>query len=296
MTDRIAMESDDAYVEMLPSLGGAVTAFDLKQDGGRVAVFRRWNGEPDDPRTVSCSPMVPFFNRISGGGFAFDGTFYPIAPNVAHEPVPIHGDGWYTPWQVKEKSLSRVALTLRSTAIPPFDYEATQVAELKGGTLSLQLSVEHCGDKPIPYGIGFHPWFDRTPGVVIHAPVTGVWLEQPPDFPAKPTPEKLPEKWDYNTPHGLPDDFFDNGFAGWSGKGRIEWKDRGVVLDVEADPPTPYLHMYSLDKDCPVFCFEPVTQPFNAYGLPGTPESRGLAVLAKGEKLSLKVHFAAHSR
>ena len=296
MTDRVAMESDEAYVEMLPSLGGAVTAFFLKKNGTRLAAFRRWTGERDNPLSVSCSPMVPWFNRMTGGGFSFDGTFYPIAQTLKSEPLPIHGDGWISPWTVRETSLSRIALTLRSRAVPPFDYEATETATLTGSTLSLELKVKHCGETPIPYGLGFHPWFDRTPGVTIQAPATGVWLEQPPYFPVRPIPERVPEKWDFGAPRPLPDDFVDNGFAGWNGRARIEWADTGMSLDVAAEPPVPYCHLYSPDKDSPFFCFEPVTQPFNAFGLEGAPDTRGLRVLAPGEETAIKVHFRARLR
>lgn len=294
MTDRIAMESDELFVELLPTLGAAVTAFELKNGPDRLPVFRRWSGA-DDRRSVSSSPLVPWFNRISGGGFTF-GAFYPIAPNDPIEPVPIHGDGWYSPWVVAERSLTRVVMTLRSRAIPPFDYEATRTMTLDGPRLTMELAVRHCGTTPIPYGLGEHPWFDRTPGVTIHAPATGAWLVQPPDFPTSPTPDTLPDKWDFNAPRPLPDDFIDNGFAGWNGKARIEWADRGLALDVEADPSTPYYHVYSPDKDSPVFCFEPVTHPFNAYAMPGKPEDNGLRVLAPGEETSLRVHWTAGLR
>ena len=71
--------------------------------------------------------MVPWFNRISGGGFTFGGTFYPIEPNdptgagsaARRRLVVALGGG--------EKKRDSVVLRLRSRAIPPFDYEATQV-------------------------------------------------------------------------------------------------------------------------------------------------------------------------
>ena len=94
MTDRITMETDEAFVELVPRLGGSVTAFDLKKGGERLPILRRWTGESENPRGFASSPMVPWFNRISGGGFTFGGTFYPIEPNDPLEPVPLHGDGW----------------------------------------------------------------------------------------------------------------------------------------------------------------------------------------------------------
>jgi aldose 1-epimerase len=295
VTDRIVLESDGAIVEVLPRLGGSIVAFDLKRGDEKVAIFRRWTGEWENPRALGSSPMVPWFNRISGGGFEFDGAFFPIAPNDPLEPVPIHGDGWLSAWDVAERSRERCVLRLRSATTPPFDYEATQVVSLGGRTLAMRLAVRHLGDAPAPYALGQHPWFVRTPGVTLQATATGVWLEQPPAFPEHPVPASIPREWDFSSPRRLPETFIDNGFAGWDGRARIEWPDRGTAVDIEADGEARYYHVYSLDKDCPIFCFEPVTAPFNALGQPGQPAEKGLRVLARGEETSLDVRYTAQS-
>ena len=103
MADRLSMETDQALVEVVPGLGGAVSAFDLKKGEERLPILRRWTGESENPRAMASNPMVPWFNRISGGGFTFGGTFYPVEPNDPMEPVPLHGDGWFAPWEVVEK-------------------------------------------------------------------------------------------------------------------------------------------------------------------------------------------------
>jgi aldose 1-epimerase len=258
-----------------------------------VPIFRRWPGESRNPRTLSCNPMLPWFNRISGGGISFGGRFYPIARNDPLEPFPLHGDGWISAWNVVEQAPGRVVLRLRSRAIPPFDYEATQIISLAEGTLDIGLTLQHCGEEPLPYGIGQHPWFVRTPGVTLRARASGVWLEQPPAFPQSEQTAVIPEKWDFNTMRPLPDDFIDNGFDGWDGSARIEWTDGGVAVDIESDSDTRYCHVYSLGEDCPIFCFEPVTHPNNAYAKPGGAAANGLRVLAKGETTSLRVRFTA---
>jgi len=295
MPDRIVLETDAAVVEVVPRLGGALAAFDLKKDGERIPILRRWTGESENPRALASSPMLPWFNRISDGGFTFGGKFYPIEPNDPLEPVPLHGDGWTSAWEVTDRKPGRVVLKLRSRAILPFDYEATQTISLADATLEMDLALRHHGTVPIPYGLGQHPWFVRTPGVRIEAKATGMWLEQPPAFPAKTEPAPIPEKWDFNASAPLPDDFIDNGYAGWNGRARIDWTDRGVSLDMEADSGTRYYHVYSLDKDCPVFCFEPVTHPNNALNKPGTPEANGLRVLAPGAATSMRVRLAGKS-
>jgi aldose 1-epimerase len=291
MTERIALESDAAFVEIVPRLGGAISAFDAKRDGDRLPIFRRWTGEWENPRALGSSPIVPWFNRLDGGGFHFREKFFPVAVNDPLEPFPIHGDGWLSPWEMVEHSDGRCILRLRSTKNPPFDYEARQTIALDGRTLSMRLTVRHLGAAPAPYALGQHPWFVRTPDVQLTAPATGAWLTQPPAFPTSPTPDAIPARWDFSMPRALPDDFIDNGFSGWDGRARIAWPGRGVALDIEADAGVRFYHVYSLDKDCPIFCFEPVTAPFNALGQPGEPQAKGLRVLAEGEATSLDVRY-----
>ena len=104
MTERLRLESDEAIVEIVPLLGGGLAAFDAKIGAVRLPIMRRWDGASENPRSLASSPMVPWFNRISGGGFSFGGKFYPVAPNDPEEPVPLHGDGWHTPWDVVNQS------------------------------------------------------------------------------------------------------------------------------------------------------------------------------------------------
>ena len=43
-------------------------------------------------------PLVPFVNRIRGGRFTFRGREVRLAPNMAGDPSPLHGQGWLNPW------------------------------------------------------------------------------------------------------------------------------------------------------------------------------------------------------
>ncbi len=293
MTERLVLETADAIVEIVPRIGGSLSAFDLKRSGERVPILRRWTGEWENPRALASGPMLPWFNRIPGGGFTFGGRFYPIAKNDPLDEFPLHGDGWSAPWEVTSHDSTRATLRLRSRAIPPFDYEATQAISLAGATLDMTLTVKHLGAEPLPYGLGQHPWFVRTPATRLHAPATGVWSAQPPQFPANMKTDPLPEKWDFRKPHALPPDLIDNGFAGWNGRARIDWPDRGVAVDVEADSGARFYQIYSPDGNAPFFCFEPVTHPNGALAMPGTPEENGLRVLRTGEETALRVRLAA---
>jgi aldose 1-epimerase len=293
MTERLTIETADACVEILPALGGSLAAFDLKATSGRLPVFRRWSGESENARTFSLIPMVPWFARISGGGIHWAGKFYPIARNDPEDTHPLHGDGWRSPWEVVEHTRDRVRLRLRSRAIPPFDYESNLDYVLTDATLEIRLSIRNLATMPVPYGMGLHPWFPRTPDVTLQARTTGTWLPQPPELPTKVEPDPLPPDWDFTEVRHLPAEFVDNSFSGWDGRARIEWPSQQYAVSIQADPAIRLTHFYSLGADCPIFCFEQVTHQIDAFNLPGEPEEKGLRVLAPGEETGMWVRYAA---
>jgi len=293
MTERIAIETEAARVEVIPKLGGSLAAFDLKGPEARQPVFRRWSGESESPRTFACIPMVPWFARISGGGIRVGGVFYPIQRNDPEDTHPLHGDGWQSPWEVVEQSADRVALRLRSRAIPPFDYTADLTYALSGAMLDVGIAITHHGPEPVPYGMGVHPWFPRTPDVTLQAAATGTWLEQPPELPKKAEPDPLPPAWDFSEPKRLPAEFIDNSVAGWDRRARIEWPEAGYAVSVSADPSIRLAHLYAPGPDKPIFCFEAISHMIDAFNIPAPPEQTGLRILGPGEQTRMTARFAA---
>ena len=293
MTERLRIDSGEAVADVLPQIGGSLAGVDLRRGAERLPVLRSWSGESESPRTVSLIPTVPWFGRISGGGIRWNGTFHPIQRNDPEDPYPLHGDGWRSAWTVTEHKADRVSLSLRSRAIPPFDYQADLVYSIAGATLDVRLSVEHFGPEPVPYGMGLHPWFPRTPDVTLKATADGTWLEQPPELPRQIEPEPLPAAWDFSDPRRLPTGFIDNPFSGWDGHARIAWPGQGYAVTVEADPAIRLYHVYSLGAHCPIFCFEQVTHLIDAFNLPGAPATKGLRVLASGERTEMRVRYKA---
>jgi aldose 1-epimerase len=293
MTEVIRLESDAAIVDLIPLLGGSVAGFDVKARGSTLPVFRRWSGESESPRTFACIPMVPFFARISGGGITIDGQFYPIERNDPEDQFPLHGDGWQRPWEVIERGERLVGLRLRSRKIAPFDYEAHLTYALDGATLHATLSITNRAERPLPYGMGLHPWFTRTPTVTLQARMDGTWNVQPPVLPTSPEPDPIPPGWDFSEGQGLPADYIDNSFTGWDGRARIEWPDEGYAVAIQADPAINLCHVYAPGPEYPFFCFEQITHMIDAFNLPAPPENTGLRALRPGEETSMEVRYAA---
>ena len=280
---------------LVPSLGGGVAAWQLEGPDGLHDLWRPWDGVTHDMYQLASFAMVPWSNRISGGGFTHEGRSHAMRPNRAGEPYPIHGDGWLQAWQLAQPAPDTMVMTLESHHFDgnPYAYLATQTFRLVEGGLDQELRVRHHGPEPLPYGLGVHPWFPRTPATRITAPVAGVWLCGGDPLPIAHTGD-YPAGWNLN--EGIPahGSLIDNGYTGWGGKACIEWPEAGRQLSVamphferDGGAARHYCLVYRPSEGT-AFCFEPITQPIDAFHLPGRP---GLRVLAQDEEFSLTIQW-----
>ena len=281
------------HLGLLPSLGGGVAAWQLNRGSGQLDLWRPWAGSTDR-YTLASFPLVPWSNRISAGGFEFDGVFYPMAPNRAGEPYPIHGDGWLQPWTLHRPQPDTVEMTLTSQAFGgnPYAYHALQRFVLLEGGMDQTLTVTHTGDQPLPYGLGQHPFFPRSASTRLTTQVQGVWLSGDDPLPTRHTTQ-LPDGWDPRGGMDVNGSLIDNAFTGWSGEARIDWPDDQLALtmrvpDIAERGQNDGLCLLYRSPVISAFCFEPVTHPIDAFHMAGLP---GLRVLQRGESLTLKVQW-----
>lgn len=279
---------------IVPELGAGLASYDLVAGNRREPLFRPC-GSPEaaTPFDLALNLLVPWSGRISGGGFTFHGRFHRLAANLPAEELPIHGNGFSSPWSVAETGPTRATLTLRSQGPGNYDYEACVDYALHRGALSIELAVVHRGTGLLPYGLGLHPWFPRTPGTRLEASAAIVTLEDSRHLPAGQIAVAGRPDWDFNVSRKLPGAWINNDFSPWNGRAEVRWDDRGLALDIaSSDPHLGTYILYSPASDADFFCFEPVTHPVDAHNRPGGPERNGLAALRPGETLRIRCTFA----
>ena len=116
-TKTIVIGKGDVSATVVPSLGGGLARFDFAGH----PVFRPWpEGGSRDPFALACNLLMPWSNRISGGGFHVDGVFHALEPNLPGEPYPIHGNGFQSEWVVGATAPDSVTLTLESDGPGPY--------------------------------------------------------------------------------------------------------------------------------------------------------------------------------
>jgi len=295
------IETAQQRLGLVPTLGGGVAQWRWLGDGQPVDLWRPWAGTSEDRYSLASFAMLPWSNRISHGGFEHGGQWHAMAPNRAGEPYPIHGDGWLQAWSLTrpQPNVAELRLESRQHGGSPYSYDAVQRFELVDGGLVQSVRVTHRGDTPLPYGLGLHPWFPRTPQTTVRARVGGVWLCGDDPIPTRHT-QSLPTGWDLNRGAPMNGPLIDNGYDGWDGSASIDWPERGLALHLTMEPLStprgPVAPEYCLVYRPPMgdaFCFEPITQPIDAFHLSGRP---GLVPLARGETLMLRVHWRVDTR
>jgi aldose 1-epimerase len=281
---------------VLPEIGGAIAEFAWRRSGEKLPLFRplaprsaAGDATPPDPNELACYPLIPWSNRIGHGAFPFGGKTYRVAPTRAHERYPIHGDGWLRKWRVVHRSDHALSLDLASE-VAPFVYRGMLEYALRETTLDVRLSVQNLGAEALPFGLGLHPWFVRTPQVRLRAEARGIWQVADDLLPVAHAP--VPADLDFAQPRPLPARLVDNSFTGWSGSAEITWEDIGVQLSISTTPPLEYFQLYA-PPGRDYFCFEPISHPANAFNLPAPHTGAGLTVLAPGQSTAIAVSFSA---
>lgn len=277
MADLTEIAAGPAHLALAPSLGGGIARLDVRG----LPLLRPFAGDSGDPFSLASNILAPFSNRISGGGFEWNGVRYPIEPNFAAEPLPIHGDGFQKPWTAEAGDAGAV-LRLAGGSVGPWRYDAAQEFHLSAEALRVTLTVKNTADRPLPFGCGFHPWFPRTAETRLSFAAAAVWTADARRLPAEELQLSQAPERDFAKARSLPETLIDNAYTGWSGPARVIQGPGAVSCRIRASENLDTALVYSPGRNADFFCFEPVSHPVDAFHLPGRP---GLCELAPQESM-----------
>src|SRR5262245_26800379 len=98
--DVVRLTAGPLNVELSPSIGGAISAFNWEGEGGARSILRKCHSPLEKVLDACSFPLVPYVNRIRSGHFTFRGREVRLAPNMPGDPSPLHGQGWLREWNV----------------------------------------------------------------------------------------------------------------------------------------------------------------------------------------------------
>jgi aldose 1-epimerase len=219
-------------------------------------------------------PLMPYSGPLFGPGFTFAGFSYPLARTVREEPTATHGESWIAPFRTLDSSSATLALEMTHEPTPgtfPFRFRGAVRYSLSDHGLSILLRVTSRDHRPMPAGLGIHPYFPKHPGTRLRFSSVGVW---PPDAPEAVALgcEPLIEGLDFAAGPDVSAMVIDRLYEGWDGWAELIAAD-GFRTVIEADGVLDKMQIYSA-WDYPYICVEPVSNAndgFNrmAAGVPG---------------------------
>lgn len=271
-----------------PTSGGSISRFDWIADGRRLPILRP---APDGAQNVLDSasfPLVPFVNRIRSGRFRFRGREAVLAPNMAGDPSPLHGQGWLNEWKIEAVDQSTATLIFKHEPGEwPWPYEARQEFRLDNGGLSLRLTCTNHSNGPMPCGLGQHPYFPCSSATRLSTQVRHAWTIDENVLPVAKV--EATGRFDLNDRLVCGQEL-DHGFGGWGGRAQIDDPDLPFEITMSS-PDADFFQLYS-PVEGGLFVAEPVTHANAAMNAPEEEwPDLGFRVLEPGEAMKLDMRL-----
>ncbi|MBZ9764664.1 hypothetical protein LB553_27910 [Mesorhizobium sp. CA8] len=163
---------------VLSTQGGLIWRLEAKSGDAWHPLLRPPpEGSDRNPLKAGCFPLVPFGNRVEGNRLLFDRTEYRLKPNTPWDKHYLHGDGWLGNWTVEDRCDAEASLSFEFQG-EPYRYRATQRFKCEGVSFRAILGVTNLGERPMPFGLGWHPFFPLTPATTLQAPAVAYWTEK----------------------------------------------------------------------------------------------------------------------
>jgi aldose 1-epimerase len=293
-TEQLTLRAGSLELVLSPSLGGGIHSFAWVGEGRRVPLLRQSHTAVDNVLGLASFPLVPYVNRIRGGRFTFRGAEVVLAPNMPGDNSPLHGQGWLGRWTVESHGNQDAELRFVHPAGEwPWAYEALQIVTLDERGVSIRLMCRNDDRRPMPCGLGQHPYFPCSSATRIRTSVRTAFEIDEHVLPVGEVPAEGRFDLADRPVCGLG---LDHGFGGWSGEAILSDPDWPAPLRLSS-PDARFFQLYSPEGGG-IFVAEPVS---HANAALNEPEERwaelGLRVLEPGEDMTLdmRIELAAAS-
>ena len=283
----------------LSSQGGACTSLRWDADGfGIVDLLQPRSKASQEHFEQPSFPLVPYSNRLFAGQLLTPEGALTLPCNHARHPIPVHGLGWRANWSTRQLNDHSAEQQHQHEADVhwPFAYDCTQHVSLSEDAAHFALSLRNLSDRPMPAGLGFHPWFAIDEDSTVCFAAEAVWMQNEQGLPTTALPAGSAPKFEFFSPRLAVDIVQDHCHAGWTRPVCITHPSRQIALSVTASDELQHLMVYR-KLGQPWLCVEPVSHATGALSLPGlnTPAS-GAHLLAPGERWSVWMKISVKAR
>ncbi len=244
--------------------------------------------------------LFPYPNRITKGRYEWEGTPYELPESLVgyNKDNAIHGFCLDRPWRVTDAGADFVVGEFQLSvdapdrlALWPADFVLEAKYTLSGATLRCDFKVANPDHRPLPWGLGTHPYFTlpfgeegTLPNCVVEAPASEEWEL----VDCLPTGKRLPVSPEKDLREGarFTDLQMDDVLTGLPTdaevvESRIYDELAGLELVQRADAAFRELVVFT-PPNRPSICLEPYTCTTDAINLAGRDVDGGLQVLEPG--------------
>jgi aldose 1-epimerase len=191
--DVLREPSTQSEAWILPDLGANCVQFTTPVDGQPLEVIRppaSWDAFRAMPVLWGSAVLFPYPGRIRAGRFTFGGVDYQLPLNETSLGNALHGCVSTRPWtrvDFTADDRTGTALTYRIgtndqpklLAEFPFRFRLTMEIRLRSGGLYYAFMAENIGERPMPVGLGLHPYFPLPLGDAGSADDCEIWVDAP---------------------------------------------------------------------------------------------------------------------
>lgn len=304
-------EQSGATAKILAGFGFNCYQFQVPSAGPPVDVI--WSPPGFETGTLRPSGggipiLFPFPGRLRGHELEFGGATWPVGDLDDRTGNAIHGYVLNRPWQVLEQSASRVVGEFHAATMAPgvlkkwpADFRLQVAYEVSDSTLGCEITISNPDERPLPLGLGLHPYF-RVPlglgGTADHCVVTVPAAEYWEQTTMLPTGERKPAVNELAIARGL--EFTQMQLDHVFGALRTEG---GTCRTTIRDPGSKLTMTQTFDAffhNCVVYnpphreavCVEPYSCVPDAYSLRARGIDAGLRILDPGGTLTTRVSIA----
>lgn len=161
-----------ARAEVWPALGFNCLRWQVR---GREMLYCPAEGFADlRPTRFGIPVLFPFPNRIRDGRFTFEGRTHELPRLDSTKQNAIHGFACRHPWRVIDHGADDRSAWVTGefrcsfdapADLPlwPADHQIRLTCRLSRGTVRLEADVYNPDTRPLPFGLGYHPYFTLGP-------------------------------------------------------------------------------------------------------------------------------------
>jgi aldose 1-epimerase len=286
----LLLQSGESEAVLCPEVGAAIARYTWR---GHDILRRAPDAAISDGlvRQMGVYPMVPYSNRIGQAKLTVGDQTFLLRPNFSQEPHAVHGFGWQRSWQIANHREDLIELSLKHAPDIdwPFACEATQVAKLTPDSLTLTLSVKNTDARPMPAGLGFHPYFPLDASTRLQSAWNGVWKMGADSLPTELCP--VPTEANFSESRSLGGWKVDNCFTGWNRRAILDYATHRV--QITASDACRNIVVYAPNDGRNFIALEPVTNINNAFALQAQGVANtGTRMLARGESFEISMSIS----